>query len=81
MCDLAPKNYSMLGLNGIDLSRKILQIRRDIPILLQTGYNASISGEALREAGIRGFAYKPLLALEMVQTIRQILDGATVLPD
>ncbi|THB72219.1 MAG: PAS domain S-box protein, partial [Desulfobulbaceae bacterium] len=52
--DLVITDYSMLGLNGIDLSRKILQIRRDIPILLQTGYNASISGEALREAGIRG---------------------------
>jgi PAS domain S-box-containing protein len=73
--DLVITDQIMPGLLGTDLSRKILSLRPDIPIVLCTGYGDTIDREKAQKMGIRGFFFKPARAAEIAQTIRQILDG------
>ncbi|MDK9707160.1 MAG: PAS domain S-box protein [Desulforhopalus sp.] len=69
ICDL-----TMPGMTGIDLSRRLLQIRPDLPIILCTGYSSLVSEEKVKSMGIRGFAMKPLTKNDIATLIRKILD-------
>ncbi|MGD9975772.1 MAG: hypothetical protein AB7S77_22165, partial [Desulfatirhabdiaceae bacterium] len=56
------------------LSRKILEIRRDIPIILCTGFSETIDDETAKALGIRGFALKPISVRDIAILIRQVID-------
>ena len=72
--DLVITDQTMPGITGIDLARKILQIRPDMPIILCTGYSSQISAEKARSYGIKGFAMKPLHKKDITTLIRKVLD-------
>lgn len=74
--DLVITDQTMPGMTGSDLSRRILQIRPDIPIILCTGYSNLISEEQAQSLGIKGFAMKPLSKKEIAKLIRKVLKGA-----
>ncbi|MFH0781730.1 MAG: response regulator [Pseudomonadota bacterium] len=73
--DLVLCDQTMPGMTGVDLSRRILQIRPDMPIILCTGYSNLISEEKAKSMGIRGFAMKPLAKSDIAVLIRKVLDG------
>ena len=52
-------DQTMPGMTGIDLARRILQIRPHIPIILCTGYSTLITQEEVKALGVREFALKP----------------------
>jgi CheY-like chemotaxis protein len=64
---------TMPRLTGDELAVKLMQIRPDIPIILCTGYNESISKERAKELGIRAFEMKPLVIRELASTIRRVM--------
>lgn len=68
-------DMTMPGMTGIHLSREILKMRPDIPIILCTGFNDMINEEKARELGIREFAMKPLSIQAMAKLVRRSLDG------
>ena len=72
--DLIITDQTMPGMTGIDLSRRILQIRPEIPILLCTGYSSLISEEKALALGIRGFIMKPLTNKDIAVSIRKLLN-------
>ncbi len=72
--DLVITDYSMPGMGGIDLARRMLQIRPQLPIILCTGFSSTISEEKARVAGIKGFAMKPVAMKELSSLIRKVLD-------
>ncbi len=72
--DLVITDQTMPGMTGLDLSRRMLQIRPDLPIILCTGYSSQVSEEKARSAGIRGFALKPLAKTDIAALIRKVLD-------
>jgi CheY-like chemotaxis protein len=72
--DLVITDHTMAGMTGVDLARRILQIRPDMPIILCTGYSSQISENKAKTAGIKGFAYKPLAKKEIGELIRKVLD-------
>jgi PAS domain S-box-containing protein len=72
--DLVITDMTMPGMTGIDLARRILQIRPEMPVILCTGYSSLISEEKVRSMGIKGFAMKPMTKKEMSTLIRKILD-------
>jgi len=76
--DLVITDQTMPGITGFDLSRRMLQIRADISIILCTGYSSVISEEQVLSAGIKGFALKPLVKKEIAALIRTVLDERTV---
>jgi PAS domain S-box-containing protein len=69
-------DMTMPGLTGDKLAQEIMNIRRDIPIILCTGYSEHISKDAAKEMGIREYILKPLVMKELAKKIRDILDQA-----
>ncbi len=72
--DLVITDQTMPGMTGVDLARRMLQIRPDIPIILCTGYSSIISEEKVKSIGIREFAMKPLAKKDIADLIRKVLD-------
>jgi DNA-binding NtrC family response regulator len=72
--DLVITDQTMPGITGIDLSRKMLQRRPDLPIILCTGYSSQVSEETAIASAIRGFTLKPLSMKNLAVLIRKILD-------
>ncbi len=71
--DLVITDQTMPGMAGIDLARRMLQIRPDIPIILCTGYSSVVSEEKAKFIGIREFALKPLSKKNIAELIRKVL--------
>jgi CheY-like chemotaxis protein len=72
--DLIITDQTMPKLTGIELSRAMLDIRPDIPIILYSGMLGEISPKKIKEVGIRGFLSKPLLLKQLSLAIRHVLD-------
>ena len=77
--DLVITDQTMPGITGIDLARKILEIRPDMPIILCTGYSSQISAEKAKSYGIKGFAMKPLNKNDITMLIRKVLDDGNAI--
>lgn len=72
--DAIVTDQTMPGMTGIELSRKILQIRPEIPIILCTGYSTLIYKEQAELLGIKGFVDKPMTKKEITTLLRKVLD-------
>lgn len=72
--DLVISDQTIPGMTGIDLSRRILQIRPEIPIILCTGYSSIISEDKARSMGIKAFIMKPLSKKVLAGAVRKLLD-------
>lgn len=72
--DLLISDQTMPQLTGIELSRQILNIRPNLPIILCTGYSSVVSKEEALAAGIQEFVYKPYSTRDISLIIRKIFD-------
>ncbi len=72
--DLVITDQTMPVLNGLELSKELLRIRQDIPIILCTGYSKLVNEENAIKAGIKGFLMKPIRRQDLAHKIRYILD-------
>jgi len=72
--DLVITDQTMPDMTGIDLSRRMLQVRPDIPIILCTGYSSVITGAKAKSIGIREFVFKPLTQEVIAALVRKVLD-------
>jgi len=74
--DLVFTDQTMPNLSGAALSREILSIRPELPIILATGFSSAISEKEAKEIGIRQFLLKPIKKDILAAAIRTILDTA-----
>ncbi len=72
--DLLITDMTMPALTGIELAKKFIAIRPDIPIMLCTGFSELIDGNQSKELGIREFGMKPYVIATFAKTIRRVLD-------
>jgi len=72
--DAVITDQTMPEMTGMDLARRMLEIRPDIPIILCTGYSALISEKQAKAEGIKGFAMKPLSKSVITTLLRNVLD-------
>ena len=72
--DLVVTDMVMPMMSGAVLSQKILEIRRDIPIILCTGHALMMGHKEAKEIGIAGFAEKPILMKELAEKIGKLLE-------
>ncbi|MGD9159199.1 MAG: response regulator [Desulfobacteraceae bacterium] len=72
--DLLITDMAMPNMTGADLSRKVKEIRPDMPVILCTGYSDLIDEENAMEYGISRFIMKPLELYDVAETVREILD-------
>jgi CheY-like chemotaxis protein len=72
--DAVVTDQTMPGMTGLDLARRILQIRADIPIILCTGYSNLVNEEQAKRYGIKGFVMKPMAKREIATLLKKVLD-------
>ncbi len=76
--DLVITDMTMPYMTGLDLSKELMNIRPDIPIIICTGYSYLITPKKAETIGIRDYVMKPFRRKEMAQTIRNVLDTRAV---
>ncbi|HNU72778.1 MAG TPA: response regulator, partial [Thermodesulfobacteriota bacterium] len=72
--DLVITDQTMPGLTGIELAKRMLSVRKDLPIILCTGYSEAVSPEKAKSVGISEFVMKPVAKREVAETVRRVLD-------
>jgi len=72
--DLIITDQTMPDVTGLTLAQQMLNVHKDIPIILCTGHSETASPEKAHEAGIRAFLMKPLMRKELAETVRRVLD-------
>ena len=71
--DVVLMDISMPGLDGVEATRKILELRPEARVLMVTGSDAQEDVDAARSAGAAGYVTKDRIAAELVVAI---LDAA-----
>ena len=71
--DLVITDQSMPVMTGEQLSRQMLAIRADIPIIMITGYSTTMTEDIAHEMGIKSFLLKPLSMLRIEKAINDVL--------
>ncbi|MBF0474748.1 MAG: response regulator [Deltaproteobacteria bacterium] len=72
--DLVITDQTMPQMTGMDLAKKILGIRPDIPIILCTGFSSAVTSDTIKAVGIHGLLMKPIIMEELAKTIRTIME-------
>jgi len=72
--DLVITDMTMPQMTGVKLSEKLMDIRKDIPIIICTGHSTLVDEEKAKELGLAAYVMKPINMLETAQTIRKVLD-------
>ncbi len=80
--DLIITDMTMPNMTGVDLAKQVLAVRRDMPIILCTGFSELVNAAKAREIGIREYIMKPLLMADIARAVRKALapSAAKVLP-
>ncbi len=71
--DLALLDHTMPNITGLELSRKMLEIRPDLPVLLCTGFGESITPETARTTGLREVLIKPVSTNDLQEAVAKHL--------
>jgi PAS domain S-box-containing protein len=79
--DAVITDQTMPGMTGVDLARRILQIRPQIPIILSTGFSNLVNEEQAKMYGIKGFLLKPITRKELGTLLKNVLQGRDLTPE
>ena len=72
--DLVITDQTMPGLTGEALSRELLRIRPELPIILCTGFSHIMTAEKAKALGIQAYLMKPLAIRDLAPIVRHVLD-------
>jgi len=72
--DLVITDMTMPNMTGEKLACEIKKIRREIPVIVCTGFSEKMSPERAKSLGIDGFLMKPIIRNDLTQKIRTVLD-------
>ncbi len=71
--DLLITDMTMPEMTGVDLSRKILALHPDLPIILCTGFSETVDEEKAKSIGISEYVKKPIDKHTLAKAIRAVL--------
>ena len=72
--DLVITDMTMPKITGDLLAQKLMDIKPDIPVILCTGFNETITEEKALALGIDKFVMKPIIKDDLADAIRSVLD-------
>ncbi len=72
--DLVITDMAMPNMTGDRLSKELIAIRADIPIIICTGFSEKLDTQQAQKMGVKGFLMKPIVKSEMAKTVRKVLD-------
>ncbi|MBW2248986.1 MAG: response regulator [Deltaproteobacteria bacterium] len=73
--DLFIADTTMPNMTGIQLARKLIEIKSDIPIIICSGFSEKISADKTKAMGIRGYVMKSALRSKLANKIREVMDS------
>jgi PAS domain S-box-containing protein len=73
--DIVVSDQTMPKKTGLVLTKEIRAIRRDMPVVLMTGYSDKVTPEILEEMRVNNLIMKPLAGKSLSGAIRQALDN------
>ena len=73
--DLVITDAAMPHMTGDRLAKEFLAIRKDIPIIMCTGYSERVNPQNIESLGIRRLLMKPLAIRNLAVAIREVMDG------
>ena len=74
--DLVITDLTMPGMTGDKMAVKMLGLRRDIPIILSTGFSESMTRGKAEKLGIKALLIKPVPMDLLAKTLRSVLDNS-----
>ncbi len=74
--DLVITDMTMPNMTGAELSKQILTIQPDMPIILCTGFSEMMNEEKANSLGIRAFIMKPVNRTDLAESVRNVLDSS-----
>jgi PAS domain S-box-containing protein len=75
--DLVVLDLTMPRMNGLELARRLRELRADLPLILYSGYSEGITEAQLRAAGVTARVRKPVDTEELLAILRRLLPAAT----
>jgi len=75
--DLLITDMTMPGMNGLELTRAVKEVRNDFPVILCTGFNEQVSEKSAQSMGIQALVMKPVGMQKLAETIRSVLTPAS----
>jgi len=72
--DLVVTDLVMPNMTGLDLTRELLEIRPDTPVILCTGFSETVDCEEAHRLGIRQMLMKPIPTNDLAQAVDRVLD-------
>lgn len=67
----------MPGIDGVELTRRAAQVKKDIQVILLSGYTDKLV-DAASLPNVRACLEKPVLKTDLIQTVEGVIDGCTV---
>ncbi len=71
--DIVVTDQTMPGKTGIELAKEMGVLKKDLPIILCSGFSAAINQKVLEEAGVRRFIMKPVTVDSLSKEIQALL--------
>jgi CheY-like chemotaxis protein len=72
--DLVISDMTMPHITGVDLAMELLRLKPNIPIVLCTGFSEKMNAKKAKSIGVRGFLMKPVVARELAEMVREVLN-------
>jgi signal transduction histidine kinase/DNA-binding response OmpR family regulator len=73
--DMVITDMTMPQMTGDRLAKSMMEIRPDLPVILCTGFSASIDARKLAEMKVQALLYKPILKSDIAKAVRKTLDA------
>ncbi len=72
--DLLLTDMNMPGMDGADLIGKVRALRRDLPVILCTGFSEKMNAKSIRTLGRARHLLKPVTQKDLHRAIRSLMD-------
>ena len=69
--DVILTDVNMPGMNGLELTRSLTEIRQGVPIVFMTGFNHSITPQQTKRLGVRELLMKPFKGSVLAAAVRR----------
>ncbi len=73
--DLVITDQAMPIMTGIELTKKLLRLRPNLPIILCTGFSEALTLDKARSLGIREVIKKPFITGDIANVVRRAIDN------
>ena len=71
--DLVITDQTMPNLTGIEFARRLRALRPDLPVILSSGHDATLTAERINDSGVREFLAKPYTIETLADTVQRHL--------